>query len=292
MLPIPPDRDAPGELDLSVPPITAARAIAAASLPPSSIEARVQESRARQRRYRVTDFALLMVMIFLLIPVLALCPFLGGFPLFIKGLLLYFCVLASGIGLSRWMKKKWIQGALDLVGADDVRVIRPLIEIAFEAGTHERRAIRDDLIARLLRLRREDADLLDYDDRNMLRRLLKFPLRGENKAGYSLSIAILKAYEQMGNVHDLSIVQWLVSGAGLGPAPDRRVREAAQACLPILKERLEEAKDSRILLRAASRDQGASQALLRPGHSAADPDPAELLRANSEVNEERNRQEG
>ena len=125
----------------------------------------------------------------------------------------------------------------------------------------------------LPRLHASDFHLLNDIQRGLLRRALL----GDDKP---LTIAILKAWEQIGDGRDLPFVEKICSF-------DREVMEAAKACLPFLLVRTEQQKVSRTLLRPAKMST-TSDMLLRPATGQARMEEQEdLLRAGSAIGEER-----
>jgi hypothetical protein len=157
-----------------------------------------------------------------------------------------------------------------LVNAEDINVIAPLVEALTYGGRHDVEVLRTvtaGLVRLLPQLRASDAHLLNDKQRTHLRRALS----GTDKP---LTIAILKALEQVGDARDLPFVEKIGS-------PDAEVMEAAKACLPFLLARAEQQKVSQILLRASDMNSTTSVVLLRPvtGHESLEPQT--LLRAVS-----------
>ncbi len=244
---------------------------------PPNIDMLVQETWARHRHYRVINVSL--ILIFAVTGLMAIGV--GAI-----GVLLLGCTMGYAGYRTLQLERKWTHSAVDLIEADDVRTIGPLLEIVFVVRSRERGIIVNALIRLLLRLQGGDAGLLTEADRVRLRRLVWYPFPEENQADYPLSRAILKAYEHVGDGLDFSAVERAAAGFGLNGVVDRSVREAAQVCLPIMKGRLQEVREARILLRAASSAQSSPQTLLRPVHLAVDGKPTELLRAASRTDEE------
>lgn len=75
-------------------------------------------------------------------------------------------------------------------------------------------------------------------------------------------------------------VQRLAESAVVTPYK-KEIRQAAQECLPFLKERAAQLRASQMLLRPSGVEETGSAALLRPAAESSATDPAQLLRANT-----------
>ncbi len=95
-----------------------------------------------------------------------------------------------------------------------------------------------------------------------------------------LVLSLLKAYEQVGDAADIPFVERL---ANRKPRNERgkRIQEAAQACLPVLRAHVGSLDGPQTLLRAAAPDTHTLDTLLRAATSGAPVPPAELLRAGN-----------
>jgi hypothetical protein len=95
----------------------------------------------------------------------------------------------------------------------------------------------------------------------------------------ALTLAILKALQQIGDDHAVSRVEELIS-----KSKSTAVRNAAEECLPFLQARAEETRQARTLLRASHTEAVvAVDMLLRPAAGTqAETAPEELLRANAQ----------
>lgn len=177
----------------------------------------------------------------------------------------------------------------DWMKLDDVRAIGPLLDAGSLSGVPRiRETAWTALIALLPRMKSSDAALLNSRHRLILRNLLF--------AAYTpvdIAVAVLKAYEQIGDSRDLPVVERLATGQSPHQVPqwaqdkhhrawiqDSRVREAAAACLPLLQARLGQIKDPETLLRAASRTDLPDSTLLRAAQERSEVDPQQLLRAS------------
>ncbi len=168
------------------------------------------------------------------------------------------------------------EAARKLAAHDDVRGVGKLAE-ALEWPDEATRQIAASALARLLpRLNFSDANLLDARQRAILYKTLR--LRDANYSG-ELQIAILTALQQIGDEEAVPVVQRLAHGLAFSPR-QKRVRKAAEECLPFLKDRASLTRASQTLLRASSSSEQASQALLRAARNPEETDPAQLLRAS------------
>lgn len=157
-----------------------------------------------------------------------------------------------------------------LARLDDLRIVGLLIDVHISVIDHDPE---EGLIRLLPRLRASDTNLLTSSQRLKLCRMLvrtRLPLSEHDK---NLKIAILKAFEQVGDGEAVPYVQSHLDLAAHLP-PD--LREAAEACLPFLLARAEQTKTGHGLLRAA---QAPSGDLLRPSQNADSSSPEMLPRA-------------
>jgi hypothetical protein len=139
-----------------------------------------------------------------------------------------------------------------LAEKNDVRAIGPLAQ-ALEIGNKHVAIQATEALLRLLpQIQSADASLLDAQQRACLHRAL----RGKNT---ELALAILEAFERIGDTRDLTVVQQLAQSA-----KDTSVREAAQRILPALQQSVKQQTEAQTLLRGSQRSTSA--------------DPAELLR--------------
>jgi hypothetical protein len=140
---------------------------------------------------------------------------------------------------------------------DDLRAIGPLTDVLVTDDRHLQSRVAVKLAALLPRLQASDAHLLAPAQHRILDRYLR------SRKHPALAVAILKAYEQVGDARSLPAVERLADGRGRG-RHDRRLRAAADACLPYLRARAQAERDA--------------QTLLRPASGPGEADPAVLLR--------------
>jgi hypothetical protein len=98
-------------------------------------------------------------------------------------------------------------------------------------------------------------------------------------------VAILKAYEQVGDEKALAVVTRLANvdlGPGVYSARGlQRVKAAAAECLPYLKFRVAKLTAQNSLLRGAAQEEASAGTLLRAASSVSPSDPAVLVRADA-----------
>ncbi len=148
---------------------------------------------------------------------------------------------------------------------DDVRAVGPLAE-ALEFKDKYLLPIASTALIRLLpRLQANDAAYLSRAQRACLNRALE----GKD---LELTMAILKAWEQVGDAGAIEQVQYLTEGRGWG-GRSRKVVALAKECLPALRQSAERQQVGSQLLRPADGNLTPSGVLLRPAqpHVATDP---------------------
>lgn len=184
-------------------------------------------------------------------------------------------------------------------------------------GGAERGNAINGLVRLLPTLRASDASLLDTEQRAILNRVLKgvsfqtgiaiqgarygswgvyggFVVAGIRHAGWGRSrrrdiwhgrhtdlvLAILQAYEQIGDSAALPVVESLAEGKG--PASkEPRIREAAERCLPALRILAQKEQEKQRLLRPAEAQGNASDRLLRPAQGSTTGDSQTLVRPSA-----------
>ncbi len=227
----------------------------------------------------------------------------SAYMLFFGILGFYWPLLYASLYLSRRFKK----AAHDAVGLDDVRKVGPLVDALAvnDRGMREMAEVENEIIRLLLRLKATDANLLNdgqrknlnrvfglYDDSLAWRPPIKTPVyvmvgivRKHKQKGEAwerrvhLALAVLKAYEQVGDAKALPEVERLASGQGLA-ARVPEIQEAAKVCLPYLRERVEQEKARQTLLRPSAEPSDSESVLLRPAQNT-ESDAQQLLRPAS-----------
>ena len=175
------------------------------------------------------------------------------------------------IGAAASQKQK--AAALAISRFDDVRAIGPLAE-ALEFNDKEVVPMAEKaLIILLPRMKASDTALLNAEQRFCLNRAL----RGKNT---ELTLAILKAWEQVGDAKAIEEVDKLARGRG-GKNP--QVVAAAQDCLPFLRQSAERQQIGAQLLRPSDGNLTPSDVLLRPAMPHASTAPSEQLLRPTEI---------
>lgn len=187
------------------------------------------------------------------------------------------CILIMGsVFYTIWSMtaKRDREAALALTRFADVRAVGPLAE-ALEFGDRE---TFDAAVVALLRLlpalKASDAPPLNAYQRECLNHQLLGGIA-------ELILAILKAFEQVGDETSLPYVMQLARGGGISWAvwnQRNAIREAAQRCLPFLQARIEYARKTEALLRPADIHATVSISLLRPLANDPQADPELMLR--------------
>ncbi len=161
--------------------------------------------------------------------------------------------------------------ARELAEIDDVKQVGMVVDALALPDPTILAVLRPALIRLLGRIRASDSALLDPGQRRLLYGLLKMD---HARAHADLQVAVLKALEQIADPGAIPAVQSLAN-AHVQTARQRRVKEAAQACVSALQEHAGQVDQSWTLLRPASAPGDAVDVLLRP--ASATVTPAELL---------------
>jgi hypothetical protein len=164
------------------------------------------------------------------------------------------------------------QVAKEMASSADKRDIGAFIE-----GWQINRPVTQGALVRLLpTIRASDCGLLQMQHRSILRRLVasRIPYRSR----VPLIVAILKAYEQVGDVDDIPVVERLAAGGGYGKY--KQVRQAAEDCLPALRIVAPQHREQVTLLRASDSNEANTANLVRPAEATAEVDSNEMLRAS------------
>ena len=169
--------------------------------------------------------------------------------------------------------------ALTRVGGS--KAIPFLLESLRVSGSHEnQKAVLRALIVLLPKMRASDASLLTWRHRHTLNALLRqrFFESWMNGADYSLALAILKAYEQVGDAKAIPIVERLAKYR-TNSEGQRKIQEAAQECLPLLRANAGGVETTQTLLRASMPDTNTLNTLLRAATPETNAHKDDLLRA-------------
>jgi hypothetical protein len=177
----------------------------------------------------------------------------------------YVSFIAMGAAASQQQKT----AALAIARFDDVRAVGALAEALEFKDKDVVPMAEKALICLLPRMKASDAALLSPTQRQSLNRALK----GKNTA---LTLAILKAWEQVGDARAVEEVEKLAQGRGRGGRIPKVV-EAAQECLPFLRQSAERQQIGSQLLRAADGNLTPADVLLRPAMPRASTEPPDQL---------------
>jgi hypothetical protein len=168
------------------------------------------------------------------------------------------------------------RAAQRLAQLQNKRVVGHLVDFTTWPDAPVREAARQALISMLPKLQTADASLLSAQQQGILRGMLH---RRHVETEPALQIAILKAYEQVGDERALHAVNAL---ATMRPSTKnrQRVRVAAQECLPFLQQRHHRQVSSQTLLRPTEQNtsEPPQEILLRPAREQSAQLPQELLR--------------
>ena len=194
---------------------------------------------------------------------------------------LAFLTLALAVVPMIWVMLKPVDVNIEeLAQSRDVNAIPTLIDSMNLGITkkHRQRVTRA-LTLLLPLLKTSDARLLTPLRRHTLNVTLggcfQPHLRGVDE---DLTLAILKAYEQVGDEKAIQVVERIANHRPRNES-ERRIQEAAKECLPLLCANIGEVASTQTLLRASDGQTTTSPAmLLRPAASASTTSPAELLR--------------
>jgi hypothetical protein len=181
--------------------------------------------------------------------------------------------------------------AAKLIEQGDMRSIGPLVDALHLDDGMTREIAFAALIDLLPRLKASDAALLNEAQRAKLCQLLSLPVenplykdirglfRPANNKAVDFRVAIRQAFAQVGDSKALGVVERLATREAKTEG-ERRIQEAAEACLPALQTRADLERSSQTLLRASMPSSDASDTLLRPATGTQDSAPEQLLRAS------------
>jgi len=173
-------------------------------------------------------------------------------------------------------RRRQTHNARSLAEFDDLRAVGPLVD-AVGMGDAGLQQLAEESLSKLLpQLKATDSELLSPVQRDVLRKragrvfqaeiALQFgkrriPLYRRRNANDEFLVALLKAWEQIGGEEELKVVEGLAAGKGLGA--NASVQAAAEACLPALRNRVDEDRAKATLLRPAAAE-ASVDTLVRP----------------------------
>ena len=174
-------------------------------------------------------------------------------------------LVAASAAVSQRQKAASVRLAL----FNHVRVVGPLAEALGYQDKGVQSIAAKKLTELLPQMKASDASLISPEQRGALNKAL----RGKN---IELILAILKAWEQVGDTKAIEEVEKLAAGRGYG-GRNPKVVAAAQECLPFLRQSAERQQVSAQLLRASDGNLTPSDVLLRPAMPRASTEPADQL---------------
>ena len=198
------------------------------------------------------------------------------------------CLVAEVIGIFLvywlWSRTGYQFDAAEIAKLGGVQAIAPLLA-ALSAGAplKQKLAICHALIELLPQMMASDTALLPPDARGMIHqslnaandsRLVKLPVD-------DVRIAMLKALEQVGAASAIPVVEKLTQMKPRTPG-QKRVKQAAIECLPMLRANCGDVEAARTLLRASHAEAARPDTLLRPASGAGQTAAQELLRPSDE----------
>jgi hypothetical protein len=168
----------------------------------------------------------------------------------------------------------------------DLVAAGPLIDALGIEDRETGAAVRSALAELLPRLRPADVQLLSHRHLLSLHRVLNRNVRTGRHKDADFVIAVIRAVEKIGGDQSLLHLERLAHSGGRSP-DQVRIREAAHAALPRLRDRLDPKSSKNLLLRPSLFPGTAAELLLRPACASATSDAGSLLRAGQQTETER-----
>jgi hypothetical protein len=175
------------------------------------------------------------------------------------------------------LSPKQMELAQKLIDAKDVQAVGPLAEMLEWPDVDCRRQAEIALTVLLPLVKASDTSLMTAKQKAALYPFLR---PSETRRHWQLQLAILSAFEQIGDEAAIPLVTALADMRAASPV-HQRVKERAETCLPFLSERAKQTRESQTLLRGSSMTTAAPETLLRPAHQSSETDPQQLLRPGS-----------
>ncbi len=221
------------------------------------ILAEEQRNSLRQRKNRRIVLAIygLVFFVIMLLLVLTHSHFAGIGNLFSP----LVSIVAGMFAVSAKQRK----GVQALATFDDIRAVPFLVTALGYKDQNSQVAAANALSGLLPRLQASDAALLAPEHHAILNRALKNDLELKKSGTVRLRIAILQALQQVGDESSLPIVEEMAEGKGKA-AGQSEIQWAAQECLPYLRLRAENQRQTQTLLRASDGNMTPADMLLRP----------------------------
>jgi HEAT repeat protein len=227
----------------------------------------IAASRRRRNWYRFRRALLLLGFIYLLVSHAS-----SHSDWFFQPFLMVMVITGGFVDSSAYLRRNTVRA---LGATTDARLVGAFAACLSDRDRPVRNAAKDALKKLLPQVKASDKQYVAPAEMDTL-------IRELSGSDAQLIIAILKAFEQIGDERALPEVEWLaMENADLDSDVPPEVRRAAQECLPFLQLRAEQAEQARTLLRASTpTDAAAPDTLLRPAQARADDTlPEQLLRA-------------
>ncbi len=168
--------------------------------------------------------------------------------------------------------------AAKMASVDDVQAVGPLAEMTSWPDDRIKSMALAALTRLLPRMKASDTQLLSPSQRAQLYHMLKLENAGRHS---EYLVALLSALEQVGDTEALSYVRNLAASTW-HTLRERRVVEAANACLPFLEGCAQQNRQSQTLLRAIS-ETVPNEHLVRPAGWGNETDHELLVRVAAPV---------
>jgi hypothetical protein len=201
----------------------------------------------------------------------------------VAGFLLWLPAILASISIpitATYTRRRQRRAIKRLANLNDVRAIGPLADVLSFTDAESRAIARDALVEILPRLKATDSSRLDTQRRSNLGIVLK----GQD---IPLMMALLKAYQQIGDERDLPFVERLLEDVSRGGNPGRaypsavpQILQAVLDCLPFIEARTQYKQARQTLLRASGQPPETPNELLRPTVASKATDPQQLLRSS------------
>jgi hypothetical protein len=186
-------------------------------------------------------------------------------------------LLISTVFFAALMKRERAKLVSEISQYDNVRMVGPLINALYLRSKVTRTQAAIKLRQLLPKMRSEDKDLLDKEQRSQMNLYLGRSVSALLPDDNELSLAILKAYSAIGDESEVPVVRRIAQGKGRS-GKDAEIRHAAQAYLDGVERRQKKLREPQILLRSTEAHGNDDGSLLRPVEGAQQSASETLLR--------------
>jgi HEAT repeat protein len=187
--------------------------------------------------------------------------------------LLGFRFLLHWVFRSSLYTRRQRQVLLGLAELNDLRGVGPLLEALTFPDTQVRTSAAKALVSLLPQLPCLEGSQLNPELRPNLHAALTSTERAQDTP---LLLALLRLVEKVGTEADMGMVEYLAH-----MAKTEEARQAAQACLPLMRARIEQTRNEQTLLRATTSPEVVAGELLRPASGLEETSPQQLLRSHT-----------